>query len=69
MQNRILRRPEVEKLVGLSRATIYERMSEGTFPKPLPLGGRLVGWLERDIQDWINQRIQDAKQQKAGVTS
>ena len=69
MQNRILRRPEVEKLVGLSRATIYERMSEGTFPKPLPLGGRLVGWLERDIQDWINQRIQDAKQQKSEVMS
>ncbi|WP_067984062.1 helix-turn-helix transcriptional regulator [Neptuniibacter pectenicola] len=60
MTIRILRRPEVEKLVGLSRSTIYSRLEQGTFPQPVPLGGRLVGWLEQDIQDWIKARIEEA---------
>jgi prophage regulatory protein len=60
MTIRILRRPEVEKLVGLSRSTIYSRLEQGTFPKPIPLGGRLVGWLEQDVQNWLQERIKDA---------
>lgn len=60
MTIRLLRRLEVEQLVGLSRSTIYTRLEKGTFPKPVPLGGRLVAWLESDIQDWIQDRIKDA---------
>ncbi len=60
MTIRILRRPEVEKLVGLSRSTIYSRLEQGTFPKPVPLGGRLVGWVEQDVQNWIQERIEEA---------
>lgn len=60
MTNRILRRPEVEKLTGLARSTIYNRMEQGTFPKPVPLGGRLVGWLESDVDKWITERMADA---------
>lgn len=56
----LLRRPDVEKKTGLSRSTIYKRIDEGTFPKPIPLGGRLVAWLEADIQDWIQLRIKEA---------
>lgn len=58
MTNRLLRRPEVEKLVGLSRSTIYVRISQGTFPKPIPIGGRLIAWPEKTIQDWIQERIE-----------
>jgi prophage regulatory protein len=54
---RILRRPEVEAATGLPRSSIYERMSAGTFPKPVPLGGRSVGWLEPEIIEWQKQRI------------
>lgn len=54
MTSRIIRRPEVQHLTGLSRSTLYARIAEGNFPKPVPLGGRLVGWLESDIQNWIN---------------
>ncbi|WP_370053031.1 helix-turn-helix transcriptional regulator [Neptunomonas sp.] len=57
MTTRLLRRPEVEKLVGLSRSTIYTRLEQGTFPKPIPLGGRLVAWVESDIHEWIESRI------------
>lgn len=60
MTIRILRRPEVEKLVGLSRSTIYSRLEQGTFPKPVPLGGRLVGWIEQDVQNWLQARIDEA---------
>ncbi|QEQ97323.1 helix-turn-helix transcriptional regulator [Neptunomonas concharum] len=60
MTIRLLRRPEVEQLVGLSRSTIYNRLEKGTFPKPVPLGGRLVAWVESDIQAWIQERIEAA---------
>lgn len=58
---RLLRRPEVEKLTGLSRSCIYKRMSEGTFPSAIPLGGRLVAWKSDDIENWISDRIQSAQ--------
>lgn len=60
MTRRILRRPEVEKMTGLARSTIYNRIDQGTFPKPIPLGGRLVGWLENDIKSWIDARVSAA---------
>jgi prophage regulatory protein len=57
----ILRLPEVNKSTGLSRSTIYLRISQGTFPKPVNLGGRAVGWLEAEIQDWLQQRIEASR--------
>jgi prophage regulatory protein len=56
MNERIFRRPDVEQLVGLSRSTIYAMMAEGSFPKPLRLGKRAVGWRERDLQRWLASR-------------
>ena len=55
----ILRRKQVETRTGLSRSTIYLRMQKGTFPKPIPLGARAVGWLENEIEDWLASRIQE----------
>lgn len=49
MLQRILRFPEVKTLSGLSRSSIYLRISEGLFPRPLLLGRRMVGWPEGDI--------------------
>ena len=51
----ILRRPDVEAVTGLSRSTIYKWMNEGSFPKPVKLGPRAVGWREADINDWLNK--------------
>ena len=53
----ILRLPTVRARTGLSRSTIYLRVTEGTFPKPVSLGGRAVGWLEHEVQGWLEQRI------------
>ena len=46
----ILRRGQVEREVGLKRSTIYQRMQEGTFPRPIRLGERAVGWRASDIE-------------------
>ncbi len=56
---RIVRLPEVRKLTGLSRSGLYRRMKEDAFPRAIGLGGRSVGWLEAEIADWINQRIEE----------
>jgi len=54
---RLLRLKDVKQVTGLSKSTIYERMSAGTFPKQIPLGPRLVVWLESDIQNWIASQV------------
>jgi prophage regulatory protein len=57
----ILRRPQVEARTGLSRSTIYERMRQGTFPSPVSLGSKAVGWLANEIDDWLDQRIKGSR--------
>jgi len=57
MVTSILRLPAVKARTGLSRSTLYLRVAEGTFPKPVSLGGRAVGWVESEIQQWLEQQI------------
>ncbi len=57
----ILRLPIVKQRTGLSRSTIYLRISEGQFPKPVSLGGRAVGWIESEINDWLEQQIENSR--------
>ena len=65
MTHTILRLPAVKARTGLSRSTIYLRIAEGTFPKPVSLGGRAVGWLEAEIQDWLQRRIEASRKAAA----
>lgn len=51
---RLLRLADVSAQVGLSRSTIYKRMDEGTFPRPMDLGPNVVRWRSTDIASWIN---------------
>jgi prophage regulatory protein len=53
---KIHRRPAVLELTGLSTSTLYAMMAEGTFPKPLKLGARAVGWRESDLAGWQQER-------------
>ena len=53
----ILRRRTVEARTGLSRSTIYLRMSQGNFPKSIPLGPRAIGWLEAEIEAWLQAQV------------
>jgi prophage regulatory protein len=56
-KTRILRRPVIEEITGLKRSTIYAAIAAGTFPKPIHLGPRAVGWLETDIDQWLADRV------------
>jgi prophage regulatory protein len=67
MLHTILRLPDVKRSTGLSRSTIYLRISQGTFPKPVSLGGRAVGWLEAEIQAWLERRIEASRSDSNGV--
>ena len=54
--NRLLRRSEVEKLVGLGRSVIHAAIARGEFPSPMKTGRDAVAWHESDIDAWIAAR-------------
>ncbi|MDS1311215.1 helix-turn-helix transcriptional regulator [Marinobacter xiaoshiensis] len=56
---KILRLKQVAAMTGLARSTIYKYVSAGTFPEPIPLGGRSVGWVEAEVHRWITERIEN----------
>lgn len=53
----ILRLSDVTALTGRSRSSIYEDLAAGRLPRPIKLGPRAVGWLRRDIDAWLAERI------------
>jgi prophage regulatory protein len=61
MVTTILRLPNVKVRTGLSRSTIYLRIAEGSFPAPVSLGGRAVGWIEAEVNDWLAKRIEASR--------
>ena len=61
MTYNILRLPQVKTQTGLSRSSIYQRIAEDSFPKQFSLGGRAVGWLSSDVDNWINQRLAESR--------
>ena len=61
LQQKLIRLPQVKSTTGLSKSSIYARISEGTFPKQIPLGPRLVVWVESEIQNWISEQVSAAR--------
>ena len=53
-RSKIIRLSKVEERTGYSKATIYRKMADGSFPKARKLGDRAVGWLEHEIDEWID---------------
>ena len=62
IQEKLLRLPYVKEATGLSKSTIYARIAEGTFPKQISLGPRLVVWVESDIQKWIAEQVSASRE-------
>lgn len=50
---RLLRLPEVMARVGLKRSAIYQRMTDGRFPRSRSLGPKCTVWVESEIDEWI----------------
>jgi len=59
----ILRLPAIRKITGLSRSAIYDLISQGKFPKQIKLTSRSSGWIESEVNQWLDDRIaeRDAK--------
>lgn len=66
MANAILRLPAVKNRTGLARSTIYLRVAQGMFPKPISLGGRAVGWVEAEIENWLSSQIEQSRRVNGG---
>jgi len=64
MAYRILPLAATCKKVNKSRSSVYQGIKDGTFPRPIKLGLRSVGWLEDEIDDWIRQRIEASRKQE-----
>lgn len=61
MAHFILRLPQVKARTGLSRSSIYLRISKGEFPRSVSLGDRAVGWVEAEVGDWIDRQIEESR--------
>lgn len=61
----LIRLPVVKHRTGLSRSSIYKRVREGTFPRPVSLGGRAVAWLEQEVASWIAARVAESRRAPA----
>lgn len=66
----ILRRKQVEVRTGLSRSSIYARLRKNpkrpsdydpTFPKPISVGAKAVGWLEHEIDAWLTAQVEKSR--------
>ena len=59
---RILRFKQVAALVGLGKSSIYRKVQEGAFPKPIKLGSaRASGWISTEIYDWIHEQVRRSR--------
>ena len=56
MNDTINRLPAVKQFSGLGKTSIYQGVAAGTFPAPLKIGPRAVGWLTSDLVQWLNSR-------------
>jgi len=68
-KHRFIRLSEVMSRTGYGRTSIYRKMEDGSFPNSLKLGGppkdpnefdsRAIAWIEEEVDQWIESRIQD----------
>ena len=56
--NALLRLPDVQKLTGLSRSSVYRLEAAGQFPKRVRLSERATAWRENELLDWVASRPQ-----------
>lgn len=53
---KVMRMKNVVEVTGLCRATIYNRLKDGTFPTPIKLGEKSIGFLANEINAWIAEK-------------
>lgn len=69
---RLLRRREVEQLLGLSRSCIYDKMLSSsprydpTFPVPIRIGSHAVAWIYGELERWLSSRVRTVNHSQTG---
>lgn len=71
---RIIRLKDVMATTGLGRSSIYKYAHEGTFPKPVSLGGRSSGWVLDEVEEWViekiaqrDEKLEEERKERGGV--
>lgn len=64
--HRVIRLPDVIKKTGLGRTTIWRMSTSGDFPESISLGGKATGWIEAEIDRWIEKRMAARQRTAAG---
>ena len=63
--DRLITAGSVIELTALPQATLYRLMGEGRFPRPVKVGRRSVRWIEREVVEWMDERIRERDRQEA----
>lgn len=58
---RIIRFGEVIHKTGLSKREIYSRISQKRFPAQIALGPRAIGFIEHEVNGWIEKLVRDSR--------
>lgn len=58
---RLIRKPELMSMIGLSDATIWRMERAGKFPRRVQIGGNSVGWLQSEVNDWLQSKAAERK--------
>ena len=61
----VLRLPQVCKMTGLSRSSVYQMEADQLFPSRVRIGARSVGWIESEVQSWLRQKVESGRSRKA----
>lgn len=61
----LIRITEVQRRTGFGKAWIYRLMSQGKFPASVKIGSRSIAFVESEIDEWINSRIEESRKEVA----
>ncbi len=61
IESRFIRLPEVKRISGLAKSTIYKKIKEKTFPEQFLIASKAVAWDEKSIQNWRKEIIESSK--------
>ena len=61
MALQIIKKPDVQRITGLSGSSIYRLVSDGTFPKPIKISTRSSGWVLSEVEAYLEARIKASR--------
>lgn len=65
MSKTLIRMSETMRRTGYGKAWLYKLISQDRFPKPIKIESRSIAFVESEVDDWINQRIEESRKEVA----